>query len=111
MLRASASLPTLKRAGYKGPCSHPTNEQRQELRRWWNNNSYGGRKHDDTKAWWKVKYSTEIQKSILSDTLSSKYMHLDDIDLSKYQAKVKKNRQPAWMTLEAALIEWQIRYD
>ena len=38
-------------------------------------------------------------------------MHLDDMDLSKYQAKVKKNRQPAWMTLEAALIEWQIRYD
>jgi len=35
-------------------------------------------------------------------------MHLDDIDLSKYQAKVKKNRQPVWVTFEVAIIEWQI---
>jgi hypothetical protein len=36
---------------------------------------------------------------------------LDDVDLLKHKATVKKNREPAWATLEAALLEWQVRYD
>jgi len=50
-------------------------------------------------------------KSTLSDILSAKYVYLDDLDLNKHQAIVKKNRKQAWATLEAALIEWQIWYD
>jgi hypothetical protein len=32
-------------------------------------------------------------------------------DLTKHELSVKKGRKPAYATLEAALIEWQIRYD
>src|SRR6266480_1804404 len=101
MLRASrASIPPPpKRAGHSGPRIHPTNQQRQSLRKWWNDNSYGKRKHEDARAWWKAQYHTEIHRSTLSDILSKKWAHLDEIELSKHQVTVQKNRLPAWSTL------------
>ena len=49
--------------------------------------------------------------STCSDILSPKWAFLDEKDLSKHEANVQKGRKPQWSTLEAALIEWQIRYD
>ena len=100
-----------KRAGHKGPRVVPTNLQRRELRKWWNDDSYGCRKHKDAIAWWKHTYKTELPTSTCSDILSTKWAFLDDKELSKYECNVQKGRKPQWSTLEAALIEWQIRYD
>jgi hypothetical protein len=100
-----------KRAGHKGPRVVPTNLQRRELRKWWNDDSHGHRKHKDAIAWWKHAYSTELPPSTCSDILSTKWAFLDDRELSKHEANVQKGRKPQWSTLEAALIEWQIRYD
>jgi hypothetical protein len=52
-----------------------------------------------------------LPRSFCSDILSIKWAFLDEGDLTKYELSVKKTRKPAWATLEAALIEWQIRYD
>ena len=41
-LRA-ARTPSPKRAGHSGSRMHPTNQQRQYLRKWWNDDSYGKR--------------------------------------------------------------------
>ena len=62
-------------------------------------------------TWWEAKHRAKIHRSTLSDILSDKWAHLDDLDLSKHISSTKRNRKPAWATLEAALIEWQIRYD
>jgi hypothetical protein len=103
--------PPLKRVGYTGPRTHATNAQRQELRRWFYDNSTGKKKHEDALVWWKAKYGTEIKRSTLSDTLSAKFSHLDKLELSTHTSLVLKARECRWPKLEAALIEWQIRYD
>ena len=56
-------------------------------------------------------YKTELPTSTCSDILSTKWAFLDDKELSKYECNVQKDRKPYWSTLEAALIEWQIRYN
>ena len=52
-----------------------------------------------------------IKRSTLSNILSAKYSWLNSTDLTKNKATLKKNRQPKWATLKAALLEWQIWYD
>ena len=100
-----------KRAGHKGPRVVPTNFQRRELRKWWNDESYGHRKHKDAITWWRRTYNTELPTSTCSDILSSKWAFLDDKELSKHEANIQRGRKPQWRTLEAAFIEWEIRYD
>jgi hypothetical protein len=108
MLRASrASIsPPPKRAGYTGP-----RQQLSNVQKWWNNDSYGKRKHTDVVSWLTATFNIVIKRSTLSDALSAKYSWLDDADLTKNKGTTKKNRQPKWATLEAALLKWQIRYD
>jgi hypothetical protein len=109
--KASISSPPLKRAGHTGPRQQLSNDQKQRLRKWWNDDSYGKRKHEDAVSWLNATFNIDIKKSTLSNALSAKYSWLDDADLTKNKGTVKKNRQPKWATLEAALLEWQIRYD
>jgi hypothetical protein len=52
-----------------------------------------------------------IKRSTLSGILSAEFSWLDNIDLTKNKATLKKNREPKWASLEAALLEWQIWYD
>lgn len=105
------SPPPLRRAGHTVPRRGATNEQRKALRIWWNNDSFGARKHKDAREWWQQKYGWQLPLSTISDFLSEKYAYLDDSNLTRHQLIVKRNRKPHWETLEAALIEWQIRYD
>ena len=109
--RASILPPPLRKQGHTIPRDGLTNEQKQELRKWWADDSYGKRKHSDAKAWVKAKWNKDIKKSTLSDALSSKLAWLDNTTLTKYQVTVIKNRKSKWPTLEAVLLEWQIRYD
>jgi hypothetical protein len=51
------------------------------------------------------------ERLTLSNTLSAKFSHLDELELSTYMSLVSKTRECRWPKLEAALIEWQIRYD
>ena len=80
--------PQLKRAGHKGPRCIPTNLQRQALRKWWNDDSYGKRKQEDAMEWWKQQYGTELARLTASDILSKKYAHLNGLDLNQHQATV-----------------------
>jgi hypothetical protein len=102
------SPPPLKRAKTR---HLPTNEQRLALRTWWNDDSLGVRKHKDAIAWWKAQYGWDLSTSTCSDILSQRYAHLDEGELTKHQLSAKRTRKPQWETLEAALLEWQIRYD
>ncbi len=109
--RASISPHPPRRQGHSVPRDGLTNQQKQELRKWWADDSYGKRKHSDAVAWVKAKWGKDIKKSTLSDALSSKLAWLDSTTLTKHQATVVKNRKAKWPTLEAVLLEWQIRYD
>ena len=111
MLRTSSSQISLKRAGHKGPRHTPTNIHRQTLRRWWNDDSNGIRKHEDAIAWWLQEYGWKLSTSTVSDYLSQKYTFLDEKELNQHTMTVRKNRACNWEELEVALIEWQIRYD
>ena len=109
--KASISRSQPKRAGHSGPRQQLSNKQKQRLRRWWGDDSFGKRKHEDAVAQVKATFDIDIKKSTLSDALSHKFSWLDDTDLTKSQATTKKNRSSLQSTLEAALLEWQIRYD
>ena len=102
--RASISPPP-RRQGHSVRRDGLTNAQKQELRKWWADDSHGKRKHSDAKAWVKAKWNKDIKKSTLSDALSSKLAWLDDTNLNKHQATVIKNRKLKWPTLEAVLLE------
>jgi hypothetical protein len=82
--------PPLKGVGHTGPRMHATNAQHQELRRWFYDDSTGRKKHEDAHVWWKAKYGTEIKRSTLSDTLSTKFSHLDELKLSAHISLVSK---------------------
>ena len=114
MLRAykvSISRSRPKRVGHSSPRQQLSNEPKQRLRRQWGDDSFGKRKHEDAVAQVKATFNIDIKKSTLSDALSHKFSWLDNTDLTKSQATIKKNRSPLWSTLEATLIEWQIRYN
>ena len=106
--------PPSKRAGHHGPRRVATNQQRRELRQWWHDKSHGVRSQKEAMAWWFDKFGWELKTSTCSDILSAKFAHLDtipDTPLITYQLESQRSRAPKWATLEAALIEWQIRYD
>ena len=108
------SLPYLKKPGHTSPQRIATNEQRSALRKWWADDSLPKRDYKDAIAWWQEKFGWELKTSTCSDILSSKWAHIDDEQtglLTKHKLTVKRNRQPKWATIEAVLIEWQIRYD
>jgi hypothetical protein len=65
----------------------------------------------DARLWWEKKYGWMLPPSTCSDILSALYAHLDEEGLTRYQLSSKRIRKAAWPTLEAALMEWQIRYD
>jgi len=109
--RASISPPPLKRAGHSGPRRVLTNEQRRALLKWWNDDSYGKRKQDDARKWWKKQYGYELHRLTCSDILSPLYAYLDEDTVTKHELSSKRMRKQNWPTLEAVLIEWQIRYD
>ncbi len=88
-----------------------TNEQRRALRQWWADDSFGKREHKDAIEWWKQKYGVELKTSTVSDYLSPKYAFLESESLTKYTLKSIRLKEPEYKTLEAALVEWQIRYD
>lgn len=120
MLRASNSAsssrtvspnPSLKRAGHKGPRTVVTNDQKRELRRWWNDPIYGKRKHEDAVVWFNEQYGFELKRSTLSDVLGKKGSWLDTVELTPFQLSSVKNRGGKWPVLESALLEWQILYD
>jgi hypothetical protein len=101
----------LKRAGHTGPRKQPTNAQRQALRRWWNDDSFGKRKQEDARIWWREKFGHELSRSTCSDTLSAKYVFLDEEGFPGHQATAHRARQGKWPILEMALAEWQLLYD
>ncbi len=43
--------------------------------------------------------------------MSDKFAHLDEVTLSKFELQSRRLRNPEFKGLEAALAEWQIRYD
>lgn len=103
-----------KRAGYRGPRRTATNQQRRALRQWWNDDSYGVRSQKDAISWWFNKFGWELKPSTCSDILSAKWAYLDAdsaLPLSRFQLASQRTRPSKWPTLEAALIEWAIRYD
>ena len=61
--------------------------------------------------WWFEQFDWELKPSTCSDILSAKQAHLDIDNPSQFQLSSQRNRPSHWATLEAALIEWQIRYD
>jgi hypothetical protein len=101
----------IKRAGHRGPRRIPTNQQRRALRQSWNNTNYGIRSQKDAILWWSDQFGWELKSSTCSDILSAKWAYLDTDSPSQYQLSCQRNRPSQWTTLEAALIEWQIRYD
>ena len=111
MLRGNRGPLPLKRAGHKGPRTSSTNQQKQLLRKWQADDSYGKRDHKDAILQWKSKFESDLLASTCSNILSAKWEHLDNLNLSQHAAKLKKGRDCAYLTLEAALLEWQIRYD
>jgi hypothetical protein len=76
--------------------------------------SMGREDQKEARAWWKDKFGWDLLSSTCSDILSVKWQILDEGDsvaLTKHKLAVKRNHIPKWETLEAVLIEWQIRYD
>jgi hypothetical protein len=116
-------LPTpeqLKRKVPSTPISPPpirrprqtaTNTERQALRRWWGDDSYGKREHKDAILWFKEQYGRELKTSTVSDYLGPKYAYLDNATLSKFELASRRTRDPEYKELEDVLAEWQLRYD
>jgi hypothetical protein len=95
-----------KEPAIKAPQHTPTNIQRQALRKWWNDDSHGVRKHEDAVAWWLQEYKWKLSTSTVSDFLSKKYAFLDERELNQHTRTVRKNQACNWEELEVALIEW-----
>jgi hypothetical protein len=88
-----------------------TNHKRQELRKWWADDSYGKRDYKDVIAWFQQNFQRFLSTFTVSDYLSKKYVYLDDQELLKYVLLSNRNRPPEHKELEKALAEWQLRYD
>jgi hypothetical protein len=93
------------------PRQTATNQERQELRKWWADDSHGKREHKDAVVWFKNKYSRELKTSTISDYLGPKFAHLDDTVLSKFDLSSRRTRDPEYKELEDVLAEWQLRYN
>lgn len=50
-------------------------------------------------VWWKAKYGTENKRSTLSDTLSAKFLHLDELELLTHMSLVSKARSAEGLNL------------
>ena len=97
--------PPLKRVRNKGPRISYTNQQKQLLRKWWSDDSYGKREHKDAMLWWKNKFGTDLSTSTCSDILFTKWAYLDNLDLSQHAVKTKREHECAYSILEAVLLE------
>ena len=84
--------------------------QRKALRDWYNDGSNGKQSLQSCSQWWKAKYGYVLSTSSCSDTLSSKYSHLDAGPVLAWKDKARDTPHD-WPVLEEALFEWEQRYE
>ena len=91
-----------------------TNAQRIALRTWFRDPVNGKLTQANAIEWWNRSYGYPLSSSSVSEILSIRYQHLDVgeevAQLKALQPSRKRERSAKWEVLEAALFEWEQRY-
>lgn len=91
-----------------------TNAQRIALRTWFRDPVNGKLTQANAIEWWNRSYGYPLSSSSVSEILSIRYQYLDVgeevAQLKSLQPSRKRERSAKWEVLEAALFEWEQRY-